>query len=74
MTVELTMPNEEGAAETKEYTTSSSNVFNTQQFLSTPWFEVTSIAANRSYYNWLQPLLLTWAWVTPTAFWAGAAL
>ena len=57
MTVELTMPNEEGAAETKEYTTSSSNVFNTQQFLSTPWFEVTSIAANRSYYNWLQPAI-----------------
>lgn len=57
MTVELTMPNADGKAEKKEYPTSSRNVFNTQLFLDTPWFEVISIAANRNYYNWLQPAI-----------------
>jgi hypothetical protein len=53
MTAELKV----GDADKKEYTTSSSNVFNTQLFLNTPWLEVRSIAANRSYYNWLQPAI-----------------
>ena len=57
MTVELW----NGADGKGEYSTAAGSVFNARTngtaAMQTPWTEVRSIAANRQYYNWLQPAI-----------------
>lgn len=55
MTVELTMPDEDGKAVTKEYSLSNNNG-NVFQAL-TSWTRISNVAMNANLNNWLQPAI-----------------
>ena len=55
MTVELTMPDEDGNPVTKEYPVASGGA--AQLTAKAPWSLVSSKASTGNYYNWLQPAI-----------------